>query len=278
MKTSYWVAGLLGASALLAQPALAEEKPLWEIGLGAAGVTFPDYRGSDRQSGYVLPMPYFVYRGEHLKADRNGMRASFFDNDRLDINLSLAASLPVNSKDNSARVGMPDLKPTIEIGPSFDVTLWQSKAQGLKLDLRLPIRAAITLESSPKYVGWVFSPRVNLDVNHFAGVRGLNLGILAGPLFADRKNNAYTYSVEAPYATATRPAYEAGGGYAGAQVTTALSKRFDKVWVGAFARYDNLSGAHFADSPLVKRKHAYSAGLAASWVFGESATKVDASE
>ncbi len=61
-----------------AEPGHAELKPLWEAGLGIGAVTFPDYRGSDRTQTYMLPVPYFVYRGEFLKADRNGLRGLFF--------------------------------------------------------------------------------------------------------------------------------------------------------------------------------------------------------
>ncbi|MBV1733445.1 MAG: MipA/OmpV family protein, partial [Hydrogenophaga sp.] len=46
----------------------AEEKPLWEAGIGVATVSFPAYRGSDQHHNFLLPSPYFVYRGEFLKA------------------------------------------------------------------------------------------------------------------------------------------------------------------------------------------------------------------
>jgi outer membrane scaffolding protein for murein synthesis (MipA/OmpV family) len=79
-------------AALLASSAAAADKPLWEFGLGVSAVTFPDYRGSERQRAYLLPLPYLVYRGEILKADRNGLRGVFFDSDRVEFNLSLSAS------------------------------------------------------------------------------------------------------------------------------------------------------------------------------------------
>jgi len=79
----------------------AQQKPLWEAGLGIGAVTFPDYRGSDRTQTYVLPVPYFVYRGEFLRADRNGLRGRFFDSDRVELNLTMNASPPVDSTDNA---------------------------------------------------------------------------------------------------------------------------------------------------------------------------------
>ena len=54
----------------------------------------------------------------------------------------------------------------------------------------------------------------------------------------------------------------------------ALSKRFPKYWVGGFVRYDNLNGAVFEDSPLVRQKSYLAGGLAITWIFGESSTRV----
>lgn len=97
-------------------PAHAEQKPLWEAGLGVGAATFPDHPGSDRTQTYVLPAPYFVYRGEFLKADRDGLRGRFFNSDRIELNLTMGASAPVDSTDNAARQGMPDLNPPSRSG------------------------------------------------------------------------------------------------------------------------------------------------------------------
>lgn len=43
-------------------------------------------------------------------------------------------------------------------------------------------------------------------------------------------------------------------------------------------RYDTLAGTVFDDSPLVKRRHAVSAGIAMSWVFSESSRLVNIEE
>ena len=255
----------------------AEEKPLWEAGIGAGVLTFPDYRGADRRQTYVLPVPYFVYRGEFLKADRNGVRGIFFNSDRVDLNVSVSASAPVDSIDNPTRAGMPNLKPTFEIGPSLDITLWALRARGLKLDLRLPFRAGITLESNPQYIGWLFSPRLNLDIADAIGP-GWNLGLLTGPLYGDRKQHRYFYSVAPEFATPDRPAYDARSGYGGMQFVAAVSKRFPSFWVGGFVRYDTLAGAVFDDSPLVKQKNYLAGGIAVSWILGESSRKVQATD
>ncbi|HHO70113.1 MAG TPA: hypothetical protein ENN02_01365, partial [Halothiobacillus sp.] len=50
--------------------------------------------------------------------------------------------------------------------------------------------------------------------------------------------------------------------------------RFGQLWVGGFLRYDNLSGAAFADSPLVETRHSLMAGIGTAWVFGKSSRQV----
>jgi outer membrane protein len=117
---------------------------------------------------------------------------------------------------------------------------------------------------------------VNLDLHGIWPGAGWNLGMLAGPLFADSKYHQYFYGVEPAFATPQRPAYSARGGYAGTQFVAALSKRYPGFWVGGFVRWDTLDGAVFADSPLVKTRQYFTAGLAVSWVFADSATRVEA--
>ena len=266
---------IVAAGLALSGAALADEgKPLWELGLGVGAVSFPDYRGSDHQSTWLLPVPYVIYRGEFLRADREGIRGRFFDSDRVELNLSLAASVPVKSDGSAAREGMDDLEPTVEIGPTLDLTLWRNPDRDRQLDLRLPLRWAVTVSGSPRDVGIIFSPRLNLDVRHPFGYRNWNLGLQAGPIFTDRRNNAFFYDVARADVTPTRPAYRSSAGYGGSQFVAALSKRFDSYWVGGFARYDTLGGAVFDDSPLVRSRSAWAVGFGIAWMLGESATRV----
>lgn len=251
-----------------------EEKPLWEVGAGIGAFSLPAYRGAGQNAGFVLPVPYFTYHGDFFKADRHGIRGSFFDSDRLDLTVSLFLSPPGGSADIDARAGMPDLKATFEIGPQLDFTLWRSESRARYLKLRMPLRAAFTVEGPPRDVGWLFQPNLNLDITDLPGLPAWNLGLVAGPVFANQRQNAYYYDVAPQYATPSRPAYEASAGYAGMQYLAGMSRRFQKVWVGAFVSYNNMSGAVVADSPLVLEKHNFGAGLAVSWIFGESSTRV----
>ena len=255
------------------------KRPLWELGLGVAGLRLPDYLGSDRSRFYALPLPYIVYRGTWLKADRDGARALLFNSQRIKVDVSVAASTPTRSRNddaNDARAGMPNLKGTFELGPNLNVTLARSLENRWKLDLRLPVRGAMSVERSPKFVGATFSPNLNLDLGGIGG--GWNFGALTGPVFADRKFHQYYYGVDAPYATANRAAYQARGGYAGWRAVAATSRRFGNMWVGGFVRYDNLRGATFDDSPLVRRTSAVTFGFGVSWILATSSELVAASD
>jgi outer membrane protein len=272
------VAAVVAALALLPAVAAAEEKPLWEAGLGVGALVFPDYRGSDEIKAYPVPVPYFVYRGPFLKADREGVRGELFDRKYVELSISLNATIPVRSEDNAARRDMPDLRPTIEVGPSLDVHLWRSADERMKLDLVMPLRMPVTIESSPESLGWIFSPRLNLDIEDVAGYTGWSFGAGVGPLFAADRFHEYFYSVAPRFATTVRPAYEADGGYSGTHVLASLSKRFPKYWVGAYVRYDMLSGAAFDDSPLVRRKSYLAGGIGIAWMLGESKKRVESED
>jgi outer membrane protein len=258
-----------------AAAAYAKEEPLLEFGMGVGAIAFEDYRGSNTTHAYPLPIPYLVYNGKFLKADREGVRGTLFDQDWVELNLSGNATTPV--KNDRERSGMPDLRSTLELGPSLDFHLMHSADSRIKLDLRLPLRSAFTVEASPKFIGWTFTPRLALDMADPFGLAGWHAGVLLGPLFADRRYHDYFYTVAERYATALRPAYQATGGYAGAQAITALSKRFPRYWVGAYVRADTLSGAAFADSPLVQRNSYWSAGFGISWMIHTSAQMVEVS-
>ena len=264
------------AAAAISLPAHAEEKPLWEFGLGAGVLAFNDYRGAATTHAYPVPIPYLVYRGKFFKSDRNGIRRILVGRYRVELNLSVNGTTPV--RNDSARSGMPDLRPTLEVGPQLEAHLWRNTDERVKLDLRVPLRASFTVEAVPHVVGVFLAPNVNLDIGQHPGTYGWKLGLLAGPLFADRRYDGYFYGVAPQYASAGRPAYTAAGGYAGTQVLAALTRRYPSYWLGAFVRYDTLAGASFAASPLVKRDSYWTAGVAAAWIIRRSTRLADSDE
>ena len=267
------IAIMLGLAAAGAQ---AESLPLWEIGAGIAAISFPDYRGSNERQTWVLPYPHIIYRGEFLQADEQRKRGLLFRSDRLELDVSVDGTVPVDSSKNDARRGMPDLDATLEIGPALNVLMMESDNRKVRLELRLPVRAVLASDFSYiRDTGWVFQPNLNADIRDPLGYAGWNLGLLAGPVFSDKRYNRYFYAVDPAFATAARPAYSPGGGYGGSQFIAALSKRYREFWVGGFAKWDTLNDAAFVDSPLVKDRQLFSAGIAVAWILDQSKTMVE---
>jgi outer membrane scaffolding protein for murein synthesis (MipA/OmpV family) len=222
-----------------------------------------------------LPYPYLVYRGDILNVDEQRISGRIFKTDRILLDFSGYGAVPVDSDDNSAREGMPDLDPTFELGPAVTIKLLGSKEDHYKIDMSLPVRAFFSTDfSSVRHEGWVFSPRINFVKDDLIPGTGLHLGVSAGPMFADSRYHDYYYTVEHRYAESWRPEYSADGGYSGSTITVGLSKSYKQFIFNAFVSADFLQGATFEDSPLVKRETSIMSGIGVSWILFKSAETV----
>ena len=258
--------GLISGAYTYPVQAQEQEIPKWEFGLGLGGLSIPHYRGSDQRKEYLAPVPYVRYNGERLKVDREGGRFFFYDSDDLKLDISASFSLPVDSDENRARQGMPDLDTVIELGPRMQFYLYESKDRSFRVRAALPVRAAIATDlSQTSNVGWIFSPY--LQLRYF---NEWESAISIGPLWATEKYHDYYYQVNPEYATATRPAFDASGGYSGSRITITSSKRFKRFWAGVFIRYDDLSGTAFRSSPLLRQDDSLMLGIAVTYIFKQS--------
>jgi len=253
-----------------AADAQTEIKPLWEIGAGVAAINFPIYRGANERRAYLLPVPYIAYNGEVIQVNRERVRGLIFRKDKVEMDISMNGSVPAKSSDSVERQGMPDLDPTLEVGPSLNTHFYYSDDKRVNFDMRLPVRGVVA--SDFKHVqsaGWLFQPQLNLDARN-VDHSGWNIGLVGGLIFADRRYHQYFYNVAPQYATASRPAYTASGGYSGTQFIFAFNKREGRRWMGGFVKWDDLKGAVFADSPLVRSKQYLTFGFAITWVLDKS--------
>ncbi len=260
---------------LLAPSAEAQEAPLWEAGVGFTGLGLAEYRGSDHQRALLLPIPYLVYRGTLLRVDRKGINGLLFESDRVKLNMSFDAGAPVRSSGNAARAGMGDLDPSVQIGPSLEVCLVHDCAAGRAVQFRLPVRAVYAVNNFRMHgIGWVMNPQLNIDLDK-TEYDAWNLGAAIGPLFATEPYHDYYYEVAPQFSVpGSRPVYDARGGYSGSLAVLSLSKRFNTHWFGSFLRYDNLSGAVFQNSPLVRTRHSFMVGFGIAWILDQSSSLV----
>ena len=255
-----------------AEVARADDPRLWEAGLGLVGVSVPDYGGSDQRQQRVLPFPYFVYRGKRVQADRDGIH--FFGTRRVEFDFSFDAAPPVSSTDNAARDDMPDLLPSVEVGPSVNLVLLTDEGKTRALKLRLAGRASVASNVARwEWLGFTAAPELSFQAVELTWT----LKASVGPLFSTDGVNDYAYEVPDSLATMDRAAYDARAGFGGVRAIVRGGWRTGPVWLGVFARYDNLSGASYEDSPLIRSAHAFAFGTAVAWVFARSKRRVAAS-
>jgi outer membrane scaffolding protein for murein synthesis (MipA/OmpV family) len=261
-----------------ARPARFTQLPRWEAGVSAIGLYAPDYRGSDQMSAFGLPLPYLIYRGEWLRADREGVRAQLIESDRIQFNFSAGLGLPVDSDSNEARRGMPEVDWVVELGPAMNLNLARWDAGKGELDLRLPVRAAFAVDDGFDYVGAVFAPNLRLTLRNVAWAGGAQLRVSTGPLFATDDYHRFYYGVEPQFATATRPAYRPDGGYSGWDLSASAVKFAGDWRLFGFAGADFIVGAEFEDSPLIRKRSTWSVGGGVAYVFARSNERVRALE
>lgn len=265
--------GIVAAYFLLMASAHAREVPRWEAGLGLGVLQAPDYRGADERTTYVLPVPYLFYRSGALSVDREGLRGRLAKTRSIGVYVSVAASIPVNSGHNLARAGMPDLDPAVEIGPSLFIPLASKRDGRRRWSLSLPVRGVVVGNfHHVEGIGWIVAPQLDLRLRPLD--RRWETTFSFGPMFASQRYHDYYYQVDPVYATSARPAYDAHGGYSGSRFSVTLSRRNGNLWMGLFARYDDLRHAAFVDSPLVKRTDSFMVGGGVAYVFARSVETV----
>lgn len=270
-KSCLFATVCLFLSTVLPSLSLAQQRPLWELGIGAAAFQLPYYRGSKVGRAYVLPFPYIVYRGEYLNIDDEEISGQMYKSEAVILDLSLGGGVPVPKVDEGPRQGMPGLDVTFEIGPSLEFRLWKDRHNKRKnLWLHLPLRAAFSIGSDGiNHQGWIFSPFIEYTKKRFNSF-DLEHFVAFGPIFANDRYHDYFYGVDPIYATPTRPAYQGRSGYSGSRITLRTEKRYEDIALSVFLRLDTLNNAVFMDSPLVETRDYYMLGFTVSWIFNRS--------
>ncbi|MBC8453679.1 MipA/OmpV family protein [PVC group bacterium] len=245
-----------------------EELPLWEAGVFGGAVRIPHYWGSDEYSDYLVPIPYFIYRGKRFRSNREGMKGLFFSGDHLQMDLSLSGSPPV-PRENEARDGMSDIGAVLEMGPALK---WSfiDKSSPDSFFLRAATRAALAFDVHDNMRSSGEGFRGSIDLSYLnKSLFKQNDFRFGGRLlvdFTDKKYANYFYGVSSEYVRDSRPYYKSEAGYAGFSLATHATKRLSKKFsVGAFASWINIKNAVFENSPLVKTKNNYIAGFALIW-------------
>jgi MipA family protein len=242
--------------------------PLWEFGITAVSARLPHYIGSDEYENYLYPLPYVIYRGDILRADREGLRGIFYKRADFETSLSFWGNPPV-SDDNDARREMPELDAIGEVGPALRYYFYRHKWQD-HLYLQAAWRTAFSFGLDGgldmDYQGWHSSIDLSYQNKSLFEDQKLSIFFKAGLHFTDSIYNNYFYGVDRQYATSRREQYAADGGYAGFSLSSSLYKALTpKLAIGCYARWNNLNGAAFEESPLVRDNNNYSVGSMVVW-------------
>ncbi len=246
--------------------------PLWEMGGFAGSLTAPAYPASTERFNRNLVLPYFIYRGERLSVDRDGIDARLRLASDYELDLGVSGSFPATSNDIAVRQGMPDLGTLLEFGPRLRVKL-PSPGPGWRLGLDLPLREVFEVNGGTRGQGLVFEPSLALDVDNVGA--GWSLSAKAGLAWGDQQVNQYFYGVAPAYATALRPAFEAQSGLMSARASLGASKSLNPdVRVFGYARMDYYGLSANTASPLHLQNSSPSLGLGLTWTLGRSEARV----
>ena len=256
------------AAADPAAPAAPKEPlPLWEIGVVAIGAYQPAYPGSDQDLARFRVLPFGIYRGSLLRADGNGIGLRGFRSRRFEWDVSGSGSFGSSANKVRVRAGMPSIGTLAEIGPALKINLGDlldPKRDVRLTQLEIPIRAVFDISDGFAHRGWTFEPRLS----HTAWTgSSFALVVSASTLFADRSLNHLYYGVDAPYATADRPAYSASAGLVATRLNASLRHRVNATLrLQYFAQLETVRGAANETSPLVRSKQ--DAGIGVSLIWG----------
>lgn len=243
---------------------------LWEIGAGFAAASTPNYPGARGNRVRALPIPVVIYRGSFLRVgDGNVASGRLFQNDRLQLDLSLNGSFDARSEDVEVRSGMPDLGFAFEVGPELEWQLSDPARTDARWKLELPLRAAFSLDDGKiNERGFVFSPQLEYEQQFANGLYEWSVSVT--PSFATQALHDYFYDVPVEFATTQRAAFDASGGYMQTTVDFGLQRRGKRSFAAFGVSYLNFSGSSNRQSPLFERDHGWRAGFVVVWRLWES--------
>lgn len=247
--------------------------PRYEYGVIGIASTLPHYRGSDESTNYYFPVPYFIYRGEWFKANREGLRGIFWRSKRFTTEISLSGNPPV-SDDNEAREGMDELDAIIEIGPALRF-YFRDDGEWNSFYMQANVRATTSIGFDDgvdtAYQGFTSGLTITYLNSTLLKEQKIRFHVNGGLKFSSSEFNKYFYEVAPEFATDQRTSYEAEGGYGGLHLSGSIVKEFgSKFRVGVYGRWLNNSGTVYEDSPLMREDNNYVLGAMLIWKIGES--------
>lgn len=271
------------AQPLLAQEIIEAEKskpfpreystrlPLWEAGLLAGGITQPAYPGADDRASLLSALPYVIYRGEYLRADRGTVGVRAIKTLRTELDVGFGASLGSRADAIEVRRGMDDLGILLEFGPRLKINLGEVSDGQSSSRIQLPVRGVFDANDHFKYRGMAYELQWVKDM---ALPDNWEVTTNLGAVFGDQQLADTFYRVAPAEATAIRPAYNAKSGLIALRATLWASRLFTPdARFFSYIRYDSVAGAANHDSPLVRSETGWTIGIGLAWALAYSDRK-----
>lgn len=259
-----------------------KSRPRWEFGIGAGHIRGYDYPASRDHNRRTIALPFFVYRTRSVRFGGGGIRAVAIENPRIKLDLSVGGSLNANSSGDGVREGMPGLDFLFEIGPQLEIRLRDEViGDGSRLQSRFTseIRAVFVTDfSMVSRQGLVAEAGLDINLRNVKN-SGIDVGAAIDITYANEKLQDYFYEVPAQFATPTRPAYDAKGGYLESKISIGVGFRPRNnvaVFLGAFTGL--YSGAANENSPLFETTSQTGFALGVVWTIAKSRTLVEVVE
>ena len=245
-------------------------RPTWELGLFGGALQVPNYPGAESDQQRALFFPYLVYRGKRIQVGEGGLvNAKALENPRFQVDLSLSAALNVNTEDEAAREGMPELDYMLGIGPRLSYQWVSPKLDKSRHSLATNLNTRLIFSSDFKSFddrGVIVEPTV---VYRYKLREKDNLVLLANwsSSFASRDYLSYLYDVAPQYETPERAAYQADAGYFRSTFFLGLAMRPQRSFsfIGG-VRVSSLAGSTIRDSSLVKQNENLTVFLGFRWL------------
>lgn len=235
--------------------------PLWELGLFGIGASQPAYPGSAQRVNSARVLPFVVYRGDVLRAERGSVGVRVEKTDTLELDVGVSGSFGSSASEDDARRGMRKIGTLIEFGPRLRWRL--GEAAGGRWSLQLPLRGVFDTSERLRDRGLAFEPELGWGRR---SSDGWFYGVGLSAVFGSRRLADTFYGVAPEFALPDRPAYTAKPGLINTRLGLNVARRLGADWrVFGFARWDSVAGAANEASPLVDRRHGGTVGLGVVW-------------
>lgn len=258
------------AVASAALPALAQDAPalpLWELGAVGLTVAQQAYPGASVRVHRGLALPYLIYRGEFLRADRGGAGIRAVRTPTFEVDIGAAGSFGFRSDEIAVRRGMPDIGTLIQAGPRLKWNIGPGPANG-RWRAEFPLRGVLDLDHQLVHKGMAFEPELIFERNTPSG---WSYSTSIGAVWGDRRLADTFYGVAPAQALVGRPAYRAEGGLITWRLAASFSRQLSPDWrLFGFARVDSVASAANEASPLVQQRTGTSVGLGLTYTWKTS--------